>query len=228
MARDLKNDPPLPRLVFGLAVLAAGVIFWLDRIGYIRDARDYLQWWPLALIVLALTNLPYRRWFSAAFWTVVGTYFLLPLLGLPRFHIWRIIGLWPLIISAGGAALIVQALRSAHRPSSFRAVAVMGGNVRKVGAQFKGGEALAVMGGCDLDFSTSTIAGEAIIDVLAFWGAIAIKVPRGWRVVDEVTPILGGYDNKTDGAPDGAPRLIVRGAVIGAGIEVSHPKESAA
>lgn len=228
MARDLKNDPPLPRLIFGVAVLAAGVIFWLDRIGSISDWRDYLQWWPLVLIALGLSNLRYRRWFSAAFWTAVGTYWLLPLLGLPRLHFWRIIGLWPLIISAGGAALIVQALRGAHRPSSLRAVAVMGGNVRKVGAQFQGGEALAVMGGCELDFSKATIVGEAIIDVLAFWGAIALRVPRGWQVVDEVTPILGGYDDKTDKAPQGAPRLIVRGAVIGAGIEVRHPKEDAA
>ncbi len=227
MARDLKNDPPLPRLIFGLAVLGAGVVFWLDRIGRI-EARDYLEWWPLALILLGLANLPYRRWFTAAFWTVAGTYWLLPLLGLPRFHFWRIIGLWPLIISAGGAALVVQALRGARRPTSFRAVAVMSGNVRKVGAQFRGGEALAVMGGCDVDLSTATIAGEAILDVLAFWGAIDVKVPRGWRVISEVTPILGGYDDKTDPAPAGAPRLIVRGAVIGAGIEVHHPKESAA
>ena len=226
MARDLKKDPPLPRLIFGLAVLAAGVAFWLDRIGRI-EARDYLEWWPLALIAVGLANLPHRRWFAAAFWTVVGTYWLLPLLGLPRLHFWRILGLWPLIISAGGAALVVQAWRGARHPSSLRAVAVMAGNVRKVGAQFKGGEALAVMGGVDLDFSSATIAGEAIIEVLAFWGAIEIKVPRGWKIISEVTPILGGYDDKTDSAPDGAPRLIVRGAVIGAGIDVHHPKESA-
>jgi len=31
------------RLVFGLLVLGAGVIFWLDQMGTI-NARDYLAW----------------------------------------------------------------------------------------------------------------------------------------------------------------------------------------
>src|SRR5262245_37052132 len=102
----------------------------------------------------------------------------------------------------------------------------MAGNVRKVGAQFKGGEVVAVMGGCDVDLSAASIAGEAVLDVLAFWGGIGIRVPRGWEVVDRVTPILGGFDDRSDDAPAGAPRLVLRGAVIGGGIDVRHPKES--
>ena len=224
MSRKRRGDA-LPRLVVGLIVIAAGVIFWLDHLGTI-DARDYLELWPLAAIVMGLAHLPHRKWVGAVIWIAIGIYFGMPLIGLRHLQFWRIIGLWPLMISAGGAMLVVQALRGAKRETSLRAVAVMAGNVRKIGAQFKGGEAVAVMGGCELDFSAATIAGEAVLDVLAFWGGIIIRVPRSWDVVGHVTPILGGYEDKTETAPAGAPRLIVRGAVIGGGIDVRNPREN--
>ena len=223
MSRDLRRDPPLPRLVFGVAIVAAGAIFWLDNIGKI-EARDYVEWWPLALIALGLAQLPYRKWIAAAWWLLVGTYFLLPVLGYSRFHLGQILGLWPILISVGGATLIMHALRQGEH--SFSATAVMAGNVRKIGAQFKGGQVVAVMGGCDLDFTAATINGEAVLDVLAFWGGIAVRVPRGWEVVDRVTPILGGCDDKTAAAPAGAPRLIIRGSAIMGGVDVRNPKES--
>src|SRR5436853_7723887 len=118
MSRDRRRDPPLPRLVVGVAIVAMGVLFWRDRMGQI-DARDYLEWWPLAPIALGLAQLPYRRWIAAGWWLLVGTYFLLPVLGIPRFHLGMILGLWPLLISVGGATLIMQALR--RGPRSFSA-----------------------------------------------------------------------------------------------------------
>src|SRR5262245_38835691 len=116
--RDLRRDPPLPRLVFGVAILAAGAIFWLDNIGRI-DAHDYFQWWPLPLIAMGLAHLPYRKWVGAGWWLLVGTYFLLPKLGIPNFRLGQLLGLWPLVISAAGATLIMQSLR--HREHAFSA-----------------------------------------------------------------------------------------------------------
>src|SRR5262249_989381 len=146
-SRDLRRDPPLPRLVFGLAILVAGAIFWLDNIGRI-DARDYLEWWPLAPIALGLAQLPYRGWVAGGWWLLVGTSFLLPLLGLPRFGLGQILAMWPLLFSVAGATLIMHALR--QHQYSFSASAVMAGNVRKIGSTFKGGEALAGYGGCGI------------------------------------------------------------------------------
>lgn len=222
------NETPWQRLVLGLAVLAVGVLFWLDHNGSI-DAMDYLAWWPLAAILMGVAHLLDRRWVGALIWFAVGTYFLLPLLGFGHIHFWRIIGLWPLLISAGGLTLVVQALRGNANPS-FRAVAVMAGNNRTIGSQqFSAGEAVAVMGGCEIDLTAAQMTGnEAVIDVLAFWGGIEIRVPRSWRVVGKVAPILGGYEDKTADAGESAPRLIVRGSAIMGGIEVKNPRETAA
>jgi len=222
---DRHHGNPWPRLVVGLTLLTAGVIFWLDRIGSI-DAREYLVWWPLALIAMGLAHLARRYWAAAAVWLIVGTFFLLPVLGVTRVHIWQVIGMWPLLISVGGITLIVQAIRGAGDPD-FRAVAVMSGNVRKIGSQqFAGGDAIAVMGGCHIDLGAAQLNGEAVIDVLAFWGGIDIRVPTGWKVVGQVAQILGGYEDRTSPAPDNAPRLVIRGSAIMGGVEVRNSAES--
>lgn len=218
-----RKDPPLPRLVFGLAIAAAGAILWLDRIGRI-DAPLYLEWWPLAAIAMAVAQLLHRRWVGAVVWAAIGIYFLLPLVGLPRLHFWRIIGLWPLLISVGGAMLALHALRGGER--SFGAHAVMAGNVQRIGAPFKSGEAVAVMGGCVVDLRNAAIAGEAVVDVLTFWGGIEVIVPRGWQVIDRVAAILGGMTMKVDQAPESAPRLVIRGGAVMGGVDVHHPKEN--
>jgi hypothetical protein len=155
---------------------------------------------------------------------VIGVWCLLGTLGYPHRYLWRLIGAWPLLISVAGVALIMQALRpgGSHPTHSFHAIAVMAGNVRRMGSQeLTGGDAIAVMGGVEIDLSSSRLTGEAIIDVLAFWGGIEIRVPRGWNVINRVTGILGGYEDKSGGAPDGAPRLVIRGAAIMGGVEVN-------
>jgi hypothetical protein len=224
----MSRETPWQRLVFGLSILAAGTLFWLDRIGTIH-AHDYIVWWPVALLAMGLAHLLEGRWVGGAIWLFIGAYFFLPLVGIGRVHLWQIIGLWPLLISVGGVTLMLQALRRAGRDPSFRAVAVMGGNNRTVGSQtFQSGEAVAVMGGCEIDLSAARIENEAVIDVLAFWGGIELRVPRGWRVKGRVATILGGFSDTTEPAPEGAPQLVVRGSVIMGGIEVRNARETTA
>jgi hypothetical protein len=218
----LSSEAPWQRLVFGLVVLATGVLFWLDHIGRI-DAHRYFVWWPLALIAMGVAHVLERRWFGAAIWILIGAYVLLPRLGIETVRFWRLIGVWPLLISVGGIVLVMQALRGTH---GMRAVAIMGANVRKIGSRFTGGEAVAVMGGCEIDISAAQIENDAVLDVLAFWGGISVRVPRGCNVIQQVTPILGGYENRSEGAPDG-PRLIIRGSAIMGGVEVGNRRESA-
>jgi hypothetical protein len=221
--RRRDNDPPLPRLVFGVAVVAVGAIVYMHRLRGTDLAL--LNWWPLAVIAVGLAQLPYRKWVAAAVWMAGGAWFLMVTVKGSQVYINGILGLWPLMISFAGVLLIMQSVRPGER--SFSATAVMAGNVRKVAAQFVGGEVVAVMGGCDLDFTAATISGEAVLDVLAFWGGIGVSVPRGWSVESRVTPILGGYDDKTSRpAAPGAPRLIIRGSAIMGGIEVRNPKEN--
>jgi hypothetical protein len=219
-----RRDNPWTHLVWGAAILAAGIIGWLDHTGQLR-ASDYFEWWPLLLIALGLAHLPERQWVSVAVLTAAGILFLPS----NHVHLFSILGVWPLLISAAGVTLIGQALRpkvnDAAGTGAFHAVAVMGGVGRSVASNdFGGGDAVAIMGGCEIKLGDAKITTEAVIDVLAFWGGIEIQVPRGWAIENHVLALLGGFADKTDEAPAGAPKLIFRGSAIMGGVEVKHPK----
>jgi hypothetical protein len=229
MAADGRRDAPWSRLIIGIVILTAGVIFWLDQIDRI-DASDYLEWWPVAVIVAGLAHLPDRRWGAALVWVLVGTFFLLPMLGYERPDLWLLLAMTPLLVSVAGVTLVVQAIRGGTGgpgPSGFHAVAVMAGNVRRITAPADGGQAVAVMGGCQIDIAPGPLKdNEMTIEVMAFWGGIEIVIPRGWALVNRVLPILGGVEDKTIAAAPGAPRVIIRGSAIMGGVEVRNSPES--
>lgn len=230
---DAPRENPWAKLVTGTAILAVGVIFWLDQTDRI-DASEVLRWWPLVLIGWGLASLPERRFVAAAVLIVLGVLFLPSVPFLPDLHVVQILALWPLLITAAGVTLLAQALRPAtkdlSRERGFRAVAVMAGNSRRIASdRFAGGDAVAVMGGCDIDLTGATPTADAVIDVLAFWGGIEIKVPRGWRIENRVLPLLGAFSDSTNPAVGAdAPRLVVRGSVIMGAIEVKNSKQELA
>ena len=56
----------------------------------------------------------------------------------------------------------------------------MGGVNRTSNApDFRGGDMMAFMGGCEIDLRQARIAaGPAVIDAFAFWGGVEIQVPE--------------------------------------------------
>ena len=86
---------------------------------------------------------------------------------------------------------------------------------------FRRGDLVAVMGGIELDLrQAGTDHGEAVIDVFVLWGGIDITVPPDWAVSNQVTPILGGAEDKSTGHQQARHRLIVKGVVIMGGVEI--------
>lgn len=222
-----RRDNPWAGLVIGSAILAYGVIAWLDHLGRI-DGDDYLRWWPVALIAMAIAHLLNRQWIGAIIWFVIGVAFM------PYLNLNDVLGVWPLLISAGGITLIRQALNPLPKDQpnrgSFRALAWMGGSGRTVNSpDFVGGDVVVVMGACELNLVNSKITHEAVVDVLAFWGGVEIWVPPDWVIENRVLPILGGVTNRAANPTSGdGPRLIIRGSAIMGGVEIRNPKEMAA
>ena len=217
------------RFATGLIILAAGVIFWLDQINRI-EASELLRLWPIAPIVIGLAHLLERDWPAGVVWLAVGCAFGLRLFGYDDFSFRQLLGFFPLFITAAGITLVMHALRApaiSGVAGGFQATSVMAGNVRRIASPSPGGQAVAVMGGCQIDVAASALMGrEFVIDVLAFWGGIEVKVPVGWNVVNEVTPILGGVDIKIAPASETAPRVILRGSVIMGSAEVRNSAET--
>ena len=103
---------------------------------------------------------------------------------------------------------------------------VLSGSKRRWGKSvFRGAEATAFMGGCELDLREALMsAGElAVVDVFVIMGGVNIFVPPNWTVSLEVLPLLGGVHDKTRSVPSNpAQHLLVRGTVVMGGVEISN------
>lgn len=225
---------PSAHLVFGILIIAVGVLFTLDNLG-LADASDYLRYWPVALIAIGLAKLfeAGARAGSALgglLFTAAGTWLLLDNLEIITV---RLIDFWPVLLVVIGAVIVWQGLRRPRSRSSaggsvddvVNAIAVLSGVNRGSGSPaFRGGELTAFMGGLEIDLRHAAIEGEAVIDVFAMWGGIEIRVPENWTVISRVTPIIGGFEDKSARPPQGqsAQRLVVRGLVVMGGIEVKN------
>jgi len=82
--------------------------------------------------------------------------------------------------------------------------------------------AVAIMGGVDLDFSGAQLSAmETVVTVVAIMGGVNMIVPEGLTVVMEGVGIMGGFDDKArQNYGPGSPVLRVRGVAIMGGVEV--------
>jgi hypothetical protein len=107
----------------------------------------------------------------------------------------------------------------------FEATAILGGATRKLSAaDFQGGDAIAIMGGCEIDLrDCGSEGGPAEIDTFAFWGGIEIKVPQDWEVQVKGIAVLGGYSDETRTIEgDGHKVLVITGTAIMGGVEIGN------
>jgi predicted membrane protein len=219
-----------PQLLMGLFIIIVGVMFTLDNLG-LAEADRYIRYWPAGLIAIGLLKLWQSREggaFAGLVFTTVGTCLLLESLGIVRVNFWD---MWPLLLVLFGASMVWHGLRGGRRHAipadandTLSALAVLSGVNRGNNSRaFKGGDLTAVMGGCEIDLRQAAIEGEAVFDVFAMWGGIEIRVPENWTVVGRVTPILGGFDDKTRPTQHvSTQRLVIRGFVIMGGVEVKN------
>jgi hypothetical protein len=217
------------RMVWGLVVLSLGVLWTLDNLGQL-DASLVLQWWPivpLAWGLLLLSGINGRRKARAGWiWTAVGVFSLLRPLGIANASLFDF---WPLLLVFIGGSLVYRAWNGAPgvRADGPRidVSAILAGTQRKVVTdRFASADVNSVIAATTLDLRPAKLVdGHGEIDVYAMWGGIELLVPREWRVVSEVTPILGVFQDTTVVPEDpNAPTLLIRGSVVMGGIEVSN------
>ena len=213
----------------GLLIIVVGVLFTLQNVG-VLDAREYLHYWPLGLIAIGGLKLWQRRSggaFAGLLFITAGAWLLLESLEIVTVSLWE---LWPVLLVFFGASMVWRGVHGRPEPggtdsnATVSALAVLGGINRGSNSRaFRGGDLTAVMGGCEVDLRQAAIDGEAIIDVFAMWGGIEIRVPEDWSVSGQVTPVLGGYEDKTRPPRDATThRLVVRGFAIMGGIEIKN------
>jgi hypothetical protein len=229
MMRALLSGRPL----FGLVLVTLGTLWTLDNLGLL-EAEPLLDWWPVLLVLLGLTRIAglggRRSPVGGTILTLLGVLLLAATTDVVDLSF---ADLWPLVLIGIGASILWRAFGGAGvsvggtnegdtRDSWVRSFAMMAGTQWRITSPaFKGGEPTAFMGGITYDLRGATPAGDTVtLEVFAMWGGIEIIVPPDWRVVTEVTPIMGGVEDNT--SPPTEPvrtTLVVRGNVVMGGIE---------
>jgi predicted membrane protein len=230
--RGPRRQQPAVQVVMGLIIAMAGVLFTLDNLNVLR-ARNFLQFWPLVFITIGLAQIAQARsssrvW-AGSIWIAIGLLMLANRLGLLPVNVWS---LWPLLLVFVGARIFWRAYSARPAPdaqtdveSTATVTAILGGFERRVSsASFQRAELTAFLGGGKLDLRDATLApGGAVLDVFSVMGGFEIFVPDSWPVDVEVSPVMGGCEDKTAPHPGATgPRLRVRGFVMMGGLEIKN------
>ncbi len=116
------------------------------------------------------------------------------------------------------------AAQRSRRSPTHRLLAVMSGAQTKgrwvCGARVS---ALAVMGGCEIDFRGAEIAASEVhVTAVAVMGGIDIVVPEGIAVSMDGLPVMGGRSMKVKDVPilPGSPRIHVHAYAIMGGVSI--------
>jgi predicted membrane protein len=223
-------------VIFGLAMIAVGVLFLLERRGIIESGQ-IIHFWPLIFVVSGISHLfsgsdSFRRgWGWGVFLIGLGVVWTMSNIGYGDFNIHHI---WPYFLIAGGIWIMLARRKdyggmNISKDAQMDSTHVFGGGEYRVTAKnFRGGEINSVFGGFVLDLREADIEGpEAVIEVNAVFGGGEIRVPETWGVVVSGTGIFGGYGDETSqrrasGGEAPAKTLIVKGAAIFGGVVVKN------
>ena len=236
------RNPRLPaaagavRLVFGILIIVAGLLFTLDNFGFV-SARFLIRLWPVALIAVGLTKALQQKGFWNGFWgwvvTLAGLLLLLDNLHVLRFPVWKLL---PLVLVALGIRLVQKAggrtfpdrTIESRTAATLDETAIFGGWDRAISTnEFLGGEINALFGGFELDLSGCRIPDdEAVVTVFIAFGGGDIRIPRDWNVEVRAFAIFGGTDDKTHPPPldgDAPPKkLVIDGFVVFGGLDIKN------
>jgi len=228
--------PVTPQLVFGLFVMALGIILGLDSLG-IADAGSVIRFWPLGIMMLGATiasRAEQHSRFWGFFWMFVGGWLLLRNLGIVRVGFWQL--LWPTVLLWLGGSVVYRTLQQSghlkveNKGGGERLFAIMSECKRRYdGKPFEGAYMTAFMGGCVLDLRRAVVQpGETkVIDIFGIMVGHEIKVPMDWTVTLDVMPIMGDVKDKRIppvappplGPPP--PNLLLRGSVVMGEVKVT-------
>jgi hypothetical protein len=225
------NNPG--RLLLGIGLLIAGVLFLLDLADVLEAGPIIRSWWPVIVIGFGLAALvgPAKSVIGGSIVTGAGVILLIASLDILPISAGELI--LPLILIAVGLGLLLIRAGVTSRGDEqgrINAFSMFGGQtITARSTDFTGGSVTAIFGGADLDLRPAIIAPDgAGIETFAAFGSVSIIVPRGWRVTVSGMPLFAGFEDKIDrSAPidENAPHITVTGVAAFGSVEVKHERD---
>lgn len=216
-------------ILWGIALIAAGVIFALNNMNITNIDIFFDGWWTLFIIIPCTVGLFTERNKSGNLLGLAfGIFLLLCAQDILEFSLlWKL--LFPAMVVYVGCRLVFSNL---FRKREKRALeieinvgdgntAIFGGReVRYAGQVLSDTSLTAIFGGIDCDLTSAVIEKDCTINIAAIFGGIDLRIPPNVNVRTDITGIFGGADNQLTQHIPGAPTVYVRGACIFGGLDI--------
>jgi len=220
-------------VLWGLVLIAIGVIFGLNAVGLTNINIFFSGWWTLFIIVpsfIELIRSDNKMW--SFIWLCIGIALLLCAQNILSFSLIAKLIL-PFILVMVGLGMIfkdtfnkkvAQKIKTlnANKGNFEGYCATFGGQkIDLSGQEFNGANIDAVFGGVDLDISNAIIKKDQVINANAIFGGVEIKVPSNVNIRIKATPIFGGVENKVKtNYNESLPTIYINGTAMFGGVEV--------
>ncbi len=218
-------------VIWGIVLLAAGVIIALNGLGVADVELFFDGWWTLFIIVPCTIGLfTEREKTGNLIGIVVGVLLLLSCQEVISFSI-----LWKLLIPAiiiivglkflytglfgNKAGKLMNKLKASGTKPRTGCAVFSGCDMHYDGEVFEGAALCAVFGGVECDLRRAVIDKDCALQITAIFGGVDVLVPDHVHVKVNSTCLFGGVSNKAATNPEG-PTLYINGVCLFGGAEV--------
>jgi predicted membrane protein len=228
------------RVMGGLVIVIVGSLILANKAGL--DVPYWILTWPSILIAVGV-YLGFRHSFKGFGWAVpiiIGVVFHMREF-YPELHLMRYF--WPVAIICFGLYMILKPSRKGNDKywkdwdatnitetsgDDYIDSTVIFGGVKKniISKNFRGGEAVTVFGGTEINLTQADVPTPIVLDLTQVFGGTKLIVPPHWKIQSQdVVCILGGVEDKRPimadpSAVDSNKVLILKGTCILGGIDI--------
>jgi predicted membrane protein len=199
------------RLALGLVVIAIGVLFTLDRLGYV-DAGDFWEYWPVLLVAIGIGRVlqprgTHERGFGLVL-ILFGVWFLLSNLDVIHYTFGDV---WPVLLVVLGIMMVWRAITGPFFETPRR-------RLREAVAAADGSAAVA-------GIATSSAETSGTVNSFALLGGVKRKVVSQDFRGGALTAILGGCELDLRHASISSGQAVIDTFALWGGIEIKVPQE---
>lgn len=229
------------RVVTATVFIIAGLLIIARNNGFIDPyIYNIIMSWPMLLIVIGITSLCKRNFWSGFILLAIGTYSILPRMTEMEANWMQMF--WPVLLILIGLSILFKRRPGFHHQrwqqkrsqyakevySSESGYVVCDntfGSIKQIVLDpvFKGASIKNTFGGTILDLRRTKLeAPETYIDIDCSFGGIEIYMPSNWNLQSQINAVLGGCDDKRYNPGieiDQEHLLIIRGNITFGGLE---------
>ena len=223
------------KIFFGLALIAAGIVWGLSILGVLSFDFSTKGWWALFIIVPCIFGLFYdKEKVGSCIGIAMGVLLLLAAREVISWNMMWQLGLAVVVIGFGIKLLFIKSCGN-QGVCEVKNISRDGKEIRRIESSFgkqnisfagekvEGIDVQSSFGGLTLDLNGAEIADEAFIDLNVGFSGVEIIVPEGLAVKIAVNSGFGGVsDNRRVRVGTGTPSLYITGKVGFGGVEIKN------